>query len=115
MNIIITGGGKVGTTLVRQLSAEGHNLTLVDYDKRVLEAAAEQYDVMAVQGNGASMETLLEAGVKDADLLIAVAGADEINLLCAMTAHGLNRKLHTIARIRNPEYTEQIHRMRSFR
>ena len=67
---------------------------------------------MAVAGNCAAMDTLLEAGVKDADLVIAVTGADEINLLCAMTAHGLNQKLHTIARLRKPEYAQQIHRMR---
>ena len=112
MKIIIAGDGKVGTALVRQLSAEGHDLTLVDLVKSKLETVAEQYDVMAVAGNCAAMETLLEAGVKDAELLIAVTGADEINLLCAMTAHGLNPKLHTIARIRNPEYIHQIHRMR---
>ena len=111
MKIIIAGDGKVGTALVRQLSAEGHDLTLVDLVKSKLETVAEQYDVMAVAGNCAAMETLLEAGVKDAELLIAVTGADEINLLCAMTAHGLNPKLHTIARVRKPEYIHQIHRM----
>lgn len=112
MKIIIAGDGKVGTALVRQLSAEGHDLTLVDLIQSKLETIAEQYDVMAVAGNCAAMETLLEAGVKEAELLIAVTGADEINLLCAMTAHGLNPKLHTIARIRKPEYIHQIHRMR---
>ena len=112
MKIIIAGDGKVGTALVRQLSAEGHDLTLVDMNQEKLQTAAEQHDVMAVAGNCAAMETLLEAGVMDAQLLIAVTGADEINLLSAMTAHGLNRKLHTIARIRKPEYIHQIHRMR---
>ena len=112
MKIIIAGDGKVGTALVRQLSAEGHDLTLVDMNQEKLQSAAEQNDVMAVAGNCAAMETLLEAGVMDAQLLIAVTGADEINLLCAMTAHGLNEKLHTIARIRKPEYIHQIHRMR---
>jgi len=67
---------------------------------------------MAVHGNCASMETLLQAGVKDTDLLIAATNADEVNLLCCTTAHGINPKLHTIARIRNPEYTEQIYAMR---
>ncbi len=113
MNIIIAGDGKVGAALVRQLSAEGHDLTLIDLNKAVLETTAEQHDVMAIQGNCASMEVLLEAGVKDADLLIAVTDADEVNLLCCMTAHGLNEKLHTIARIRNPEYIRQVHQMRS--
>ena len=112
MNIIIAGGGKVGFTLVRQLSTEGHDLTLIDTNQTTLESAVERYDVMAIRGNCASMETLLEAGVMDADLVIAVTGADELNLLCCLTSHGLNDKLHTIARIRNPEYAQQIHRMR---
>ncbi len=113
MNIIIAGDGKVGATLVRQLSAEGHDLTLIDLNPRPLESSAEQYDVISVRGNCASMQVLLDAGVKDADLLIAVTGADELNLLCCMTAHGLNPELHTIARIRDPEYIQQIHQMRS--
>ncbi|MGN0169000.1 MAG: Trk system potassium transporter TrkA [Acetatifactor sp.] len=112
MNIIIAGDGKMGSTLTRQLSAEGNDLTLIDSNPRVLEASEERYDVMVVQGNCASMEVLIQAGVKEADLLIAVAGADEINLLCCMTAHGLNPRLHTIARVRNPEYTDQIYEMR---
>lgn len=112
MNIIIAGGGKVGRTLARQLSAEGHDLTLVDKEGSVLDTTVEQFDVMAVQGNCASMSVLIRAGVRDADLLIAVTNADEVNLLCCMTAHGINKKLHTIARIRNPEYTDQIYRMR---
>ncbi len=112
MNIIIAGNGKVGATLLRQLSLEGHDLTLIDLNKSVLETAIDRHDVMAVQGNCAAQQVLLDAGVMDADLLIAVTGADEVNLLCCMTAHGLNQKLHTIARIRNPEYTQQSHQMR---
>lgn len=112
MNIIVAGGGKVGVTLVRQLSAEGHDLTLIDRNKSVLEAVVGQYDVMAVQGNCASLDILLQAGVKDADLLIAATNADEVNLLCCMTAHGLNPALHTIGRIRNPDYAQQIYTMR---
>ena len=112
MHIIIAGDGQVGSTLTRLLSAEGHNVTLIDTDARTLEASQERFDVMSVHGNCASMEVLLQAGVKDADLLIAATNADEINLLCCTTAHGLNSELHTIARIRNPEYTEQIYAMR---
>ena len=112
MNIIVAGDGKVGATLVRLLSAEGHDLTLIDVNQSALESIVEQHDVMAVRGNCASMDVLQEAGVSEADLLIAVTGADEINLLSCITAHGLNPNLHTIARIRNPEYTDQIHRMR---
>ena len=112
MHIIIAGDGKVGSTLLRLLSAEEHDLTLIDTNQKQLEATVEQQDVMAVRGNCASMQVLLEAGVMDADLLIAVTGEDEINLLSCITAHGLNPKLHTIARIRDPEYTDQIHKMR---
>ena len=109
MNIIIAGSGKVGITLARQLAAEGHNLTLIDSKQQVLEEICEKYDVMGVAGNCASMPVLLQAGIADADLLIAATNEDEVNLLCCTTAHGLNRNIHTIARIRNPEYTEQIH------
>ncbi len=112
MHIIIAGSGKVGTTLARQLSAEKHDITLIDSDRQVLNTNMESFDVMAVQGNCASMEVLLQAGVKEADLLIAATNADEVNLLCCTTAHGLHPGIHTIARIRNPEYSQQIFRMR---
>ena len=112
MNIIIAGDGKVGSALARQLSSEGYDITVIDTNLRVLEDSSERYDVFTVQGNCASMDTLLEAGVRDADLLIAATNADEVNLLCCTIAHGINPKLHTIARIRNPEYDEQIFQMR---
>lgn len=112
MKIIIAGDGKVGSMLTRQLSAEGYDITLIDENPKVLESTEEMYDIMAVQGNCATMEVLGQAGVKDANLLIAATSADEINLLCCLTAHGMNKNLHTIARIRNPEYTDQIIRMR---
>ena len=113
MDIIIAGDGKVGSTLARQLSAEGHDVTLIDSDLHVLNTSVERYDLMGVHGNCASKSVLLRAGVMEAELLIAATSADEINLLCCTTAHGLNPKLHTIARIRNPEYTDQIHEMRN--
>ena len=111
MKIIIAGNGKVGNTLTRQLTEEGHDLTIIEMDKRVLNATVEQLDVMAIQGNCASMSVLKEAGVEEADLLIAVTNYDEVNLLCCMTAQGINSKLHTIARIRNPDYTQQVAEM----
>ena len=113
MNIIIAGDGKVGSMLTRQLSTEGHNITVIDSNARVLEATMERYDVIAVHGNCASMDVLVQAGVRDADLLIAATSEDEVNLLCCTTAHALNPKLHTIGRIRNPEYTEQSYRLRN--
>ena len=108
MNIIIAGGGKVGMTLARLLSAEEHSITMIDIQSAVLAEAVEHFDALAVCGNCASKEILMDAEVKKADLLIAVTDADELNLLCCMTAHGLNEKLHTIARIRNPQYADQV-------
>ena len=112
MNIIIAGNGKVGMTLVRELSEEGHDLTIIDLDKSILSATQDQYDVMAVEGNCASMPTLLTAGADKADLLIAATNSDELNLLCCLTAHGLNPGIHTIARVRNMEYSDQLIEMR---
>ena len=112
MNIIMAGDGKVGAALTRQLSSEGYDITVIDTNARVLEASTERYDVISIQGNCASMDTLLAAGVKDADLLIAATNLDEVNLLCCTVAHGINPKLHTIARVRNPEYDEQIFKMK---
>ena len=108
MKVIIAGIGKTGLTLARQLIAEGHDLTLIDQDQHIIDDAVGRYDAMAVCGNCASKEVLLQAGVKAADLVIAVTDADEVNLLCCMTAHGIRSGIHTIARIRNPEYEEQV-------
>jgi len=112
VKILIAGSGKLGETLARQLCAEEHDVTLVDSDRSVLESGLNRYDVMGVMGNCASMEVLRQAGVESANLLIAVTGSDEVNLLTCTTAHYINPKLHTIARIRNPDYAEQAYSMR---
>ncbi len=112
MKILIAGCGQVGQTLAQELSAEGHDLTLLDSDPRVLEVGIERFDVIAVQGNCAAMQTLRRAGVERADLLIACTGSDELNLLTCATAHSIHRKIHTIARVRDPEYTAQAYEMR---
>ena len=108
MKIIIAGSGKTGLTLAGQLIAEGHDITLIDTQSTVLENTAGRYDAMAVCGNCASKQVLVQAGVESADLVIATTNADEVNLLCCMTAHGISSRIHTIARIRNPEYAEQV-------
>ena len=112
MDIIIAGSGKVGVTLTKKLAAEGHNITLIDSNQQTLESVCERYDVLGVQGNCASMPVLQQANLAETELLIAATNEDEVNLLCCTTAHGLNPKLHTIGRIRNPEYTQQIHTLR---
>lgn len=86
LNILIVGCGKVGTTLVEQLCNEGHDITVVDTEASRVQALAELYDVMGIVGNGASYSTQMDAGIKDADLIIAVTGSDELNLLCCTIA-----------------------------
>ncbi|MEA4816856.1 MAG: Trk system potassium transporter TrkA [Lachnospiraceae bacterium] len=107
MKIVIVGGGKVGNTLASQLSKENHDIVVIDNNISIGQRMVEQYDIMSISGNGASVEIQKEADVGKSDLLIAVTSADEINILCCILARKLGCK-HTIARVRNPEYTQQM-------
>lgn len=107
MKIIVVGIGKVGKTVAEQLSNENHDVTVVDIKQDVLNQAVSDMDVFAVNGNGASKKILVEAGVNECDLLIALTGSDEINLLCCLIANKLGAN-GTIARVRNPVYNEDI-------
>jgi len=107
MNIIIVGDGKVGRALTEQLSREGHNLTVIDSDVSALEKSLELYDVMVLEGNGASLMVLREARADTADLFISATSSDEVNMLACIMAKKMGAK-NTIARIRNPEYAEQV-------
>ena len=107
MKIIIVGCGKVGYTLAEQLTEEGHEITLIDTNEEKLDNVVSVLDVQKVSGNGSSFRTQLEAGIEDSDLLIAVTGQDEINLLCSLIAKKTGN-CSTIARVRNPEYNEEI-------
>ena len=103
MKIIIVGNGKVGYAIARQLAVEYHDITIVDDDAAALHRADSTLDVMCVEGNGASISVLDAAGVRGADLVIAVTNLDETNLVCCLIAKKLGAQ-HTIARVRNPEY-----------
>ncbi len=104
MNIIIVGCGKVGQALAAQLNEEGNNITVVDLSATKVNHITSHYDVMGVIGNGATHATQTEAGINSADLLIAVTGSDELNLLCCLIAKKAGN-CQTIARIKNPEYS----------
>ena len=103
MKIIIVGCGKVGATLAAQLNAEGNNVTIIDQDAAKVKAIANKLDIMGVIGNGASRSTQKDAGVDRTDLLIAVTGNDELNLLSCLVAKK-SSNCRTIARLKNPEY-----------
>ena len=81
MKIIIIGDGKIGSVLAEQLSGERHAVTLIDRNSETLEQSNTDLDVMVVEGDGASRAVQLEAGVEEADLVIACTGEDELNLL----------------------------------
>ena len=103
MKIIIIGCGKVGFTLARQLSGENHELVLIDHRAEALQIADSTLDILCREGSGASIQVLLEAGVRSADLVVSVTGSDELNIVCCLIAKKLGAR-HTVARIRSPEY-----------
>lgn len=107
MRIIIMGCGNVGAALTEQLVQEGHDISVIDIDAKKVQAVVNRCDVLGVVGNGASYGVLMEAGIEDADLMIAVTQADEVNLLCCLIATKAG-DCQTIARVRNPVYGREI-------
>lgn len=107
MRIIIVGCGKVGTTLIEQLSREGHDITIIDRSAKLVQTLTDLYDVMGIVGNGASYSVQMEAGIENADLLIAVTESDELNLLCCTVAKRVG-DCAAIARVRTPDYSTEV-------
>ncbi|MBP3667586.1 MAG: Trk system potassium transporter TrkA [Clostridia bacterium] len=106
MNIMIVGCGKVGQTLAEQLNDEGNNITVVDTDPELVSDLAARLDIMGYVGNGATHTVQQEAGIHKTDLLIAVTGSDELNLLCCLIAKKAGN-CQTIARVKNPAYSSE--------
>ncbi len=111
MKIIIVGCGRVGRAITEQLNSEGHNITVIDTKAKALEQIADINNIMAIHGNGATFKTLTEAGVADCDLMIAVTATDELNLYACLIAKNAGAP-RTIARVRNPEYTKDIPKLK---
>lgn len=107
MKIVIVGDGKVGSTLAQQLCREDHDVTVIDRRGDALERTAQELDILCVEGNGATQAVQLDAGVDQADLLIAATASDELNLLCCLMGKKIGAR-HTIARVRNPEYSADL-------
>ena len=107
MKIIIVGCGKVGETLAAVLSQEGNDITVIDRREEVVDDLCNRYDIMGYVGNGVSYTVQADADIKHADLMIAVTGSDELNLLCCLIAKKAGN-CHTIARVRNPEYNNEL-------
>lgn len=107
MQIIIVGCGKVGSVLAEQLCQEGNDVTVIDTRSDKVEQLVGELDIMGYIGSGISFDTLTEAGVEKADLLMAVTDSDEVNLMCCLIARKAGN-CQTIARVRNPEYNKEI-------
>lgn len=111
LKIIIVGCGKVGMTLAERLSQEKHDVTVIDTDAESIQKVTTLYDVMGVTGNGASFSVQNDAGINKADLIIAVTSSDELNLLCCTIAQKVG-ECAAIARVRNPDYSEELSYLR---
>lgn len=111
LNIIIVGIGKVGGTLVEQLSKEGNDITIIDKNPTAVQAMSGLYDVMGIVGNGASYSVQMEAGIENCDLFIAVTESDELNLLCCTVAKRVSN-CSAIARVRTPDYSKEVEYLR---
>ncbi len=111
LKIIIVGAGKVGSTLAGKLCAEGNNITVVDKSHELVSRITNMYDIMGITGNGSSYSTLIEAGIKDADMIIAVTDSDELNLLCCTLAKKVG-SCDAVARVRNPDYSDELSYLR---
>ena len=107
MKIVIIGDGKVGHKLTIQLSEENYDVVLIDQNEGKLKEALNQLDILCITGDGADAKVQKEAGVPGADLVVACASTDELNMLSCLLAKRLGAK-HTIARVRNPIYYQQI-------
>ena len=107
MKIVIAGAGVVGESLCSELSAEGNDVILIEKEEKILNKIVENYDITGLVGNGASYETLLEAGTDTADIFIAATESDELNIISSIIAKKLGTKF-TIARVRNPEYSSNM-------
>ncbi|MBQ1975679.1 MAG: Trk system potassium transporter TrkA [Ruminococcus sp.] len=111
MKIVIIGCGKVGTSIARELNTSGHDITVVDNNGAAVRRLSESLDVMGIEGNGATYEALSEAGAETADLVIAATARDEVNLYACLMARAAGVP-HTIARVRSPEYTDDLYRVK---
>ena len=106
MKIIIAGGGKIGRSVASILADEGHDITVIDRDSALIAQMSNELDVICVEGNATNPDTLREAGVSEADLVLAATQYDEANMVCGISARHLGAG-HVIARVRDPEYMHQ--------
>lgn len=106
MHIIIIGGGGVGYELARNLSGKNQDVAVIEKDPERVPKLVERLDVIVIEGNGASVSVLEKAGIRNAEMVIAVTQIDEVNIIACLLAKRLGVKI-TVARIRDSEYVEK--------
>lgn len=109
MQIVIVGGGRVGTTLAEKLSREGHDVTLVEQDPRAVAELSDALDVRVSEGNGATAEALRRAGAEEAELLLATSDSDETNFVAGRVAASLFEVPSVVVRLRDPDHEEAFY------
>ena len=112
LRIIIIGVGKVGRSLIEQLSKEGHDITIIDKNAEKIQEMTNLFDIMGICGNGASHSVQVDAGIEHADLVISVTDSDELNLLCCTIAKQVSN-CAAIARVRTPDYNNDVPYLRA--
>jgi len=106
MNLIIVGAGEVGYHLASRLSQEKMDVVVIEKDESKVKRVIDNLDVQTIHGSGSSVEILKQAGIEDADILIAVTNSDEVNMISCLVASAQSKVPIKIARIRNPEYAQ---------
>ena len=114
MKIIIIGAGEIGYDLASVLSKEKHDVIVLDREKECLSKASDTLDVLVKEGNATSAKDLADAGVSDADIVIAVTSVDEVNMIASMISKKLGAKM-VIARVRNDEFSHRNSPLKSNR
>jgi trk system potassium uptake protein TrkA len=104
MNIIILGAGQVGSSVAENLSSEANDITLVDMNVTLLGELSDRLDIQTVVGHASHPDVLKQAGISDADMLVAVTNSDETNIVACQVAHSLFHTPTKIARVRSQAY-----------
>ncbi len=104
MRVIIIGAGVVGYTIAKKFSSEGQDVVVIEKDEKRIKELKESLDVRIVEGSGSSPQILIEAGIEQAEMVIAVTNSDEVNMIASLIAETQSRVPKKIARIRNPDY-----------
>ena len=105
MKILIVGAGEVGRHIAGRLALENKEVLVIDKNPEALKKVSEYMDVQTIEGSGSSPRVLEDAGIKDADILLAVTNSDEINLICSFFANALAPNIVKLARVRGSDYT----------